>query len=104
MPSPVLAAGHVTARVMPVSPPVMPVMPAPVRPVPMSPVPAMSAPVMVMSVAVVGPRVVSAPVMAVAMVLVPVVRGMDPRAGGPQRGHGDEQRRAGCEESEQLIP
>lgn len=122
MPVPVLTSGPAVAYVMLVSPPampvmpacamlvsppVMPVMPAPVRPVPMMTVPSVSAPVMVMSVAsvrAVRPRMVSAPVMPVPVVLVPVMRGLDPRAGGPQLGHGDEKRRAGCKQSEELIP
>ena len=107
MPALVLTAEAVAAHVVPVASPPMPVMAAPMRSVPVAPVLAMPSPVMaasVPSVRVARPRMVLSPVMPVPRVLVPVMRRLDPGACGSQPGHDDEKGRAGCEESEELIP
>ena len=101
-----LTARAVTAHVMPVAPPGVSVMSAPMWSVPVVPVPAMSPPMMAASVPAVRvarARMVSPPVVPVPMVLVPVMRRLDPRARGRQSGQCDQKRRAGCEESEELI-
>ena len=107
MPAAVMTARPAIARVMPVSPSAMPLMTLPVRPVPMLPVPAMPAPARAMpvpSMRAVRPYMVASPVTPVSMMPVPVMRGVHPRAGERDRGHCDEKRQAGCEESEELIP
>ena len=119
---PTVMAGSVRARMMPVAPRPMPVMPATLRTgqilsmpamsasvgsIPMTPVPVMATPAGAMAVPsarVMRRPMVSPPVMSMPMMPVPVMRGVDLRARGDHGGQGDKECQAGYEESEESIP